>query len=207
MFNSWSLCSYFECHLGQGILKGQEVKKAGWQLLPYQHVPRRRPLVSKAFLSRNLTAGTSSKTYGNYKGGEIKQLEKEIIWKELSLSHLDPQTKQCELEVQKIIHLQSLANQLPNAFSDPKSLTKSYMPTANAPIKMDVTIGQSHISNKSQPRLKRGRSVGSKDKNPRTRKGAKKKDGTSEDVETLKESSGIIEISVPEEVEQVPEIH
>lgn len=70
------------------------------------------------------------------------------------------------------------------------------MSAANAPIKMDVTIGQSHISNKSQPRLKRGRSVGSRYKNSRTRKGAKKKDGTSEDVETLKESSGIIEISV-----------
>jgi len=39
------------------------------------------------------------------------QLENEIIWRELSLSHLDPRTKQCELEVQKIIHLQSLANQ------------------------------------------------------------------------------------------------
>ena len=123
------------------------------------------------------------------------------------MSHLDPRTKQCELEVQKIIHLQSLANRLPNAFSDPKSVTKSYMPAANAPIKMDVTIGQSHIANESQPRLKRGRPVGSKDNNPRTRKGAKKKDGPSEDVETLKESPDIIEISVPEEVDQVPEIH
>jgi len=54
----------------------------------------------------------------------------EIIWKELSLSHLDPRTKECELEVQKIIHLQSLANQLPNAFTDPKSVTKSYIPAA-----------------------------------------------------------------------------
>ncbi|KAB2062178.1 hypothetical protein ES319_A10G136200v1, partial [Gossypium barbadense] len=43
-------------------------------------------------------------------GGEIKQLDKKISWKELSLAHLDPRTKQCDLEVQKIIHLQSLAN-------------------------------------------------------------------------------------------------
>ena len=86
-------------------------------------------------------------------------------------------------------------------------MTKSYMSAANAPIKMDVTIEQSHIANESQPRLKRGRPVGSKDKNPQTRKEAKRRDGPSEDVETLNESSDIIEISVPEETDQVPEIH
>ena len=37
-------------------------------------------------------------------GGENKQL-RNISWNELSLSYLDPRTKQCELEVQKIIHL------------------------------------------------------------------------------------------------------
>ena len=44
--------------------------------------------------------------------GGTKQLENQskISWSELSLSHLDPRTKQCELEVQKIIHLQGLAN-------------------------------------------------------------------------------------------------
>lgn len=44
-------------------------------------------------------------------GGENKQLEKDISWNELSLSSFDPRTKQCELEVQKIIHLQNIANQ------------------------------------------------------------------------------------------------
>ena len=51
-------------------------------------------------------------------GGENKPLENNISWNESSLSHLDPRTKQCELEVQRIIHLQSLANQLPNEFTD-----------------------------------------------------------------------------------------
>ena len=50
--------------------------------------------------------------------GENNQLEKEISWNELSLSHFDPRTKQCELEVEKIIHLQGLANKLPDAFTD-----------------------------------------------------------------------------------------
>ena len=39
-------------------------------------------------------------------GGENKQLVKELSWNELSLSHFDPRTKQCELEVQRIMHLQ-----------------------------------------------------------------------------------------------------
>ncbi|KAK2434187.1 putative mitochondrial protein [Trifolium repens] len=139
-------------------------------------------------------------------GGENKQLEKEISWNELSLSHFDPRTKQCKLEVQKIIHLQSLANQLPNAFTDPKSVTQSYIPAVNAPIKLDVPVGQPIVANESQPRLKRGRPVGSKDRNPRVRKGAKRIDGTNEDIKTLNESSDIIDISVPEETGQVPDI-
>jgi len=34
-------------------------------------------------------------------------LEKDIGWNELSLPRLDPHTKECELEVQRIIHLQN----------------------------------------------------------------------------------------------------
>ena len=53
-------------------------------------------------------------------GGDkpIPEEWREITWNESSLSHLDPRTKQYELEVQKIIHLQGLANQLPDAFID-----------------------------------------------------------------------------------------
>ncbi|XP_016733829.1 uncharacterized protein [Gossypium hirsutum] len=106
-------------------------------------------------------------------GGEIKQLDKKISWKELSLAQLDPQTKQCDLEVQKIIHLQILANELPNAFSDPKKVTKSYIPAVNAPIKLNVLEGQNLVATESNTRLKRGKPIGSKDKNPRKKKGAK----------------------------------
>lgn len=58
-------------------------------------------------------------------------------------------------------------------------MTKSYIPAANAPIKFDIHVGQ---PNESQPRLKCGRLISTKDKNPRTRKGAKNKDGPSEDI-------------------------
>jgi hypothetical protein len=134
-------------------------------------------------------------------GGENKNMGKEISWNESSLSHFDPRTKQCELEVQKIIHLQRLANELPDAFADPKRVTKSYVPAANAPLKIDVPEGQSSVANKSDARLKRGRPAGSKDKNPRKRKGEKNQN----DVIAQEEQHDIIENGVPEET-QVPEI-
>ena len=101
-------------------------------------------------------------------GGETKQLV--ISWNELSLSHYDPRTKQCEQEVQKIIHLQNLASQLLDAFIDPKRVTKSHIPATNAPIRIVVPEGQLITANKIKGQLKRGRPVGSKDTNPRKRK-------------------------------------
>ncbi|KAJ9539142.1 LOW QUALITY PROTEIN: hypothetical protein OSB04_031875 [Centaurea solstitialis] len=99
-----------------------------------------------------------------HKDGTSNELENqnEISWNELS--YLDPQTKQCELKVQKIIQLQRLANQLPDTFTD---LKKSHVPAANAPIKINVPKGQ---NNKSRARQKRGRPLDSKDKNPRKKK-------------------------------------
>ena len=78
---------------------------------------------------------------------------------------MDPRTNLCEQEVQKIVQLQSLANQLPDALADPKRVTKSHIPAVNIPIHVDVPEGQDN--NKSQVRLKRERPLGSKDKNPR----------------------------------------
>ena len=77
------------------------------------------------------------------------------------MSHFDPRTNQCELEVQRIIHLQNIANQLPNAFIDTKKVTKSHIPTANAPARINVPKGQ--LANESKICLKRGRPIGSKD--------------------------------------------
>ena len=60
-------------------------------------------------------------------GGEklIPEERREISWKASTMTHLNPRTNQCELEVQMIIHLQNLANQLPDAFIDTKKVTKS----------------------------------------------------------------------------------
>ncbi|KAF3663497.1 hypothetical protein FXO37_11957 [Capsicum annuum] len=100
-------------------------------------------------------------------GGKNKQLERKIDWNALSLSPLDFRTNKCELEVQRIIHLQNIANQLPDAFTDLSRITKSQIPAANAPIRVDVPIGQLSNANESKPHLKRGRPIGSKDKNPK----------------------------------------
>ena len=97
----------------------------------------------------------------------------------------DPRTNQCELEVQKIIHLQGIANQLPDAFIDINRVTKSHIPAENAPSKIEVTEGQIIKANESGPRMKRGRPLGSKDKNSRKRKGVWTEDAQIEKIKSL----------------------
>ena len=82
-------------------------------------------------------------------------MKNEIDWNSLSLSHLDPQANQCEQEFKKIIYLQNIANQLPDAFTNLPRVTKSYIPAANAQVRVDVPIGQNVKANESGSRLKR----------------------------------------------------
>ena len=100
---------------------------------------------------------------------------REITWNTPSLLHLDPHTKQSELEVQRIIHLQDLVDQLPDAFTDPNKVLKSHIPAINASAHIEIPIGDSGnaIASTSKPRLKRGRPIGSKDSFPRKRKSNK----------------------------------
>ena len=99
----------------------------------------------------------------------------------MTFTHLDSRTNQCELEVQKIIHLQNLANQLPDTFINTKKVTKSYILVANTLAWIDVPIGQ--LTNESKIRLKCSRLVGSKDVTPQNRR-TQEKFGTLE--ETIK---------------------
>ena len=93
------------------------------------------------------------------------------------MTHLDSRTNQCELEVQRIIHLKNLANQLPNAFIGTKKVTKSHIPTANTLVRIDIPIGQ--LTNESKIRLKRDRPVDSNDITPQNMR-------TQEKLDTLK---------------------
>ena len=114
-------------------------------------------------------------------GGEnsIPEERREISWKTSTMTHIDLRTNQRELEVQKIIRLQNLANQLPDAFIDTKKVTKSHIPTANTLARIDVPVGQ--LTNESKIRLKHGRPVGSKDVTPRKKR-------TQEKLSTLEEA-------------------
>ena len=73
------------------------------------------------------------------------------------MSHLDPHTNQCELEVQRIFYLQNLANQLPDAFIDIKKVTKSHIITANTLAWINVLVRQ--LTNESKICLKHGKLV------------------------------------------------
>jgi len=86
-----------------------------------------------------------------------------------------------------------------DVFTDTKRITKSHIPVANAPIRIDIPIGQSNIANESQTCMKRGRPVGSKDKNPRMRKREKRQDGLIMGVKVSKDYFDIINDLVLEE--------
>ena len=90
----------------------------------------------------------------------------EIIWNASSMSHLDPHTAQCEKEVRRITHLQKIASQLPDAFTDTAKVTKSCIPAANTPARINIPIGKTDIvaaNESSMICLKHGRPLGSKD--------------------------------------------
>ena len=88
------------------------------------------------------------------------------------MSHLDSCTRQCELEVQRIVHFQGLANQLLDAFTYIKKVTKSHVPVVNTPTHIDVLEGQleNAIANESKTHLNRGIPISSKDLIPRKKK-------------------------------------
>ena len=90
-------------------------------------------------------------------GGDYKYHSEyqEINWNAQSTSPSDPRTQETEQQVQKIINLQHIANNLPEAFTDYKGVTKSSYPARNAPERVEVPIKT------IQPPLlkKRGRST------------------------------------------------
>ena len=93
-------------------------------------------------------------------GGDFQYQKKcrEIDWDAKGISSSDPHTSEFDLLVQKIIQLQNIANNLPDAFTNYKGVMKSFIPTRNAPERVEVPnkTTQPPISNK------RGRSKASK---------------------------------------------
>jgi hypothetical protein len=75
------------------------------------------------------------------------------------MQSLDLRTSESELEVQRIIHLQGLANELPDVFTDHKRVTKSHIPAINAPERVQVPQKATNSTVSPNPR-KRGRPPG-----------------------------------------------
>jgi hypothetical protein len=123
----------------------------------------------------------------------LPEARQKITWNNLTLSHFDPRTNECELEVQMIIHLQSIANQLLDAFTDNKKIVKSHITAANTPVKIEVPVGQSIniAANESKARLKRGRPIGAKDKIPRKRKAQENEISAPEEALPTKQATKI----------------
>ena len=125
------------------------------------------------------------------------------------MSHLDPRTNQCDKEVQKITHLQKISNQLPDAFTNTAKVTKSYIPGANTPVRINIPIGKTAImlaNESSMTRLKRGRPLGSKDLIPRKRKIKGQQNPSLEENNTLEKATPTIPKIITPEEESVIEV-
>ena len=114
---------------------------------------------------------------------------------ESTLSHFDHRTNQCELEVQRFIHLQNLTNQLLDAFVDAKIVTKSHILVVNAPARIEVLKGWKE--NESKTHFKRGRPIGSKDVAPRKRRKKAKQNGLIEEHDEQRLVEAHIEQQTP----------
>jgi hypothetical protein len=77
----------------------------------------------------------------------------EINWDATDISNSDPHTLETELQVQKIINLQHIANNTPDAFTNYKGITKSYNLAKNVPERIEVPKKTTQLPSK------RGRST------------------------------------------------
>lgn len=96
-----------------------------------------------------------------------QQENPKLKWQTEQLMWTDPRTKQSDEEVQRILHLTQLVENIPDAFSNPTAVTKSHIEAVNTPARLKL---DNQASNKPQPRAKRGRPVGAKDSQPRTKR-------------------------------------
>jgi hypothetical protein len=96
------------------------------------------------------------KLLGDYKYHSKCQ---EINLDDKSIISSDPCTKETKLQVQKIINLQNVANNLTDAFTDYKGVTKSWNPTVNE--KVEVPMKPTQASSV----VKRGRVIQTKKDN------------------------------------------
>ncbi|XP_004309292.1 PREDICTED: uncharacterized protein LOC101304635, partial [Fragaria vesca subsp. vesca] len=107
----------------------------------------------------------------------------ELSWFVPTLSHYDPHTSQSEREVKCILELQKVADTMPDSFSEIAKVTRSDIPAANVPARLEVPrkgtaipgLGTAAVDGAAHgggmeavaPQRKRGRPPGSVDMRPR----------------------------------------
>ena len=97
------------------------------------------PLTGDIFIARFTNCHFNESVFPSLRGEKSSPREqREITWNAYTMSHFDPRTNQCKLEVQRIIYFQNLANQLLDEFINTKKMTKSHIPTTNAPTLINV---------------------------------------------------------------------
>ena len=61
-----------------------------------------------------------------------------INWDAKGIANEDPRTQESELQILRILNLQNITNNLPDAFTAGKDITKSYIPVRNVPERIEV---------------------------------------------------------------------
>jgi hypothetical protein len=85
-----------------------------------------KPLTGDLFTARYADCIFNEDHFLTLGGDYMYHSECQVInWDGKSIIFFDPRTKETELQVQKIIKLQNIANNLPDAFTDYKGVTKS----------------------------------------------------------------------------------
>jgi len=97
------------------------------------------PLTGDLFTARYADCIFNEDHFSALEGDYKYQNEcQEINWDAQGIFSSDPRTQETEQQVQKIINLQHIANNLPEAFTDYKDVTKSSYPARNAPERVEV---------------------------------------------------------------------
>jgi len=80
-------------------------------------------------------------------GGKYLSRDKcrEINWETTGIHGMDPRTSETELEVQNILHLQRIANELPEAFTNTKEIIKSHILAVNAPERIEIPFEEDNL--------------------------------------------------------------
>ena len=123
------------------------------------------PMTGDLFNARFADCHFNETIFPSLGGEKVDPNKKEIdlTWNAMHLKIYDPKTNASEQEVRKIVHNQYIANRLPDAFVETKQVTKSYIPAANVPARIEIPTDNKATENESIARRKRGRPLGSKD--------------------------------------------